>query len=110
MNLFSLIIIAGGAYITYAAIMLKAKGEINRNVMLPRNREPKNCKDPEGFNQYMFGRTLAFGILAFLAGMWTNICTYVTASWIPSLIVGAAFVGYAAYYMKCIKEAEKKFW
>ena len=78
--------------------------------MLPRNRDPKHCKDLKGFQQFMFGRTLAFGILAFLAGMWTNISDFITMSWVPSVLVGAAFLLYAAYYMKCIKDAEKKFW
>lgn len=68
-SLMDIIIIVGGAYIAYAAILLKLTGEIKESVLLGKNMDVKKCKDLEGFKRFLFPRALLMGIFTVLFGV-----------------------------------------
>ena len=68
-SLMDIIIIVGGAYIAYAAILLKLTGEIKESVLLGKTMNIRKCKDLEGFKKFLFPRALAMGIFTVLFGI-----------------------------------------
>lgn len=109
-DMFNIIILLGGVYILYAAVMLKTKGVINQGVMASRNQRPENCRDLEGFKAYMFPRTLGMGAFTVLVGMFSTVRPLLFSSAIPEYILILAFFGYLMYYIQCVRKAEKVYW
>ena len=68
----SILIIASGIYVLYAAIRLKNDGQINKSLMISPSQpaDRTNCKNIQGFQKFMFPRTLALSLVTILLGIW----------------------------------------
>lgn len=65
--IFDVIIGGLGIYLVYSAFQMKRSGEISTIIM---NREDIiKCKDKRGFIDYIYGRTLIFGLLSLIFGI-----------------------------------------
>lgn len=62
-------IILCGAYVVYAAVLLKTTGELKESVLLSKNLDIKKCKDLEGYKKFLFPRSLIMGIFTVLFGL-----------------------------------------
>ncbi len=70
------IIIICGLYILYAAITMRAGGEI-QSVLMSKNLDVKKCKDLEGYKRYLFPRALVMGVVTVLFGAAGMVNAYV---------------------------------
>ncbi len=68
MSFLDIIVVLAGAYVLYSWYLLITKKEIKQGVLIPKDVEPKRCKDIDGFVKYMSPRTLVLGIMALISG------------------------------------------
>ena len=62
-------IVAGfGCYILYGWFLMKSKGEVKENLILPKGVTMKHCKDRAGFIAEIQPKMLAFGIATLACG------------------------------------------
>ena len=67
MILFDIIATVLGIYVIFRSIVMKKKKEIP--VLFVGADDVKNCKDPEGFCNFLFPRALVFGIVCVVFGV-----------------------------------------
>ena len=68
MSFLDIIVLLAGFYVFYAWFLLVKKKEIRQGVMIPKDVDPKRCKDIDGYVQYMSPRTLLLGVMAVVSG------------------------------------------
>ena len=62
-------IVAGfGCYILYGWFLMKSKGEVKENLILPKGMTMKHCKDRAGFIAEIQPKMLVFGIATLACG------------------------------------------
>jgi hypothetical protein len=114
----SILIIASGIYVLYAAIRLKNDGQINKSLMISPSQpeDRKNCKDIQGFQKFMFPRTLALSLVTILLGIWELAGKYTGLFEIVSdfalfseLAVLILFFSTFIYYLRSVRKAGKLF-
>ena len=109
MNLIDFIVLAGGAYMVYAAFQLKNGGEINSNFIWDKNTPFSSCKDKDGFRAYVFPRLLISGIVIAVDGVlgiaMTKFNLYEKAY--PFLMILTVVI--IVYYALFMKKAQKLF-
>ncbi len=109
-SLMDIIIVVGGAYIAYAAILLKLTGEIKESVLLGKTMNIKKCKDLEGFKNFLFPRALAMGIFTVFFGVAGIVNTKVVA--LGNLyfgLLGVLLVILIWYFVE-YRKGIKRFW
>lgn len=74
-NIFDLLIALSGAYLIYAAVIMKKDGKIVSSILPGKDVEANKMKDKEGFIKYMFGKLLLLGVLTLAAGIISMINT-----------------------------------
>ena len=62
----SIVILGSGLYCLFAAYMLKAKGVINKSILLAKDKDPSKCKDKEAYINCVFPKVVILGIAALL--------------------------------------------
>lgn len=68
-NIFDLLITLSGAYLVYAAIIMKKDGKIVSSILPGKDVDANKLRDKEGFIKYMFGKLLLLGVLTLAAGI-----------------------------------------
>ena len=68
MSFLDIIVVLAGAYVLFSWYLLVTKKEIRQGVMIPKDVDPKKCKNIDGFVRYMSPRTLVLGIMACISG------------------------------------------
>ena len=68
MSFLDIIVVLAGVYVLYSWYLLVTKKEIRQGVMIPKDVDPRRCKDIDGFVKYMSPRTLVLGIMALISG------------------------------------------
>lgn len=63
-----LIIVVSGAYLIYAAVQMKRTGEIAGSVIIGKGYDVKKAKDPQGFIDYMYLKSILMGVCVILSG------------------------------------------
>ena len=104
----SILIIASGIYVLYAAIRLKNDGQINKSLMISPSQP--------GFQKFMFPRTLALSLVTILLGIWELAGKYTGLFEIVSdfalfseLAVLILFFSTFIYYLRSVRKAGKLF-
>lgn len=108
MELFDIIIIGFGIYIIFTSIRMKQTGEISTIVM---NREeiPK-CRDKSGFIDFVYKKTIVFGVIAALFGVLGFINdTMFSLGAMVNWIGIAVFVVMFVWFTRTLRTARKKF-
>ena len=67
-GLMDLIVAGGGIYVIYQYIMMVKTRKVQNSALLPKEIDPKKCKDTEGYINYIGPKMLAFGIVATICG------------------------------------------
>lgn len=63
-----IIIIVSGAYLVYVAIQMKRTGEITSSAIIGKGCDVKKAKDPQGFIDYMYMKSIIMGVLVIISG------------------------------------------
>jgi hypothetical protein len=109
MDFFSIFLLIAGAYVLYAAILLKVKHRITPGVMLSPAAEAASVKDTDGFTAYMFPRVLGLALVTLLfGGMGYLLPSMMKEIWFEILLIGI-YVLYIIFYIRSIHTAEKRF-
>lgn len=102
-----LLYILSGAYLIYAAILMKVKRQIIGSVVLSKGIDEKSIRDKDGFIAYLYGKLFFFGVIVILSGI-INLYNdylsgpgYITLS--ASVIFAVAVVGYGIVSHKALK-------
>ena len=108
-DIFNILIIAFGAYIIYAAIILKKDGKISKSLMLSPGANDSTIKNKDGFIKFMFTRTVILGIVVTLSGCWDIVFPQLAGNgWIELTII-LVFMLILVLYIRDIKKAGKVF-
>ena len=106
-----LIVAGGGIYVIYQYIMMVKTRKLQNSALLPKEIDPKKCKDTEGYINYIGPKMLAFGIVATICGAIGLIQDFTgnPGTWVYMLGI-VVFVVVAVWYSVAIKKAMKEFW
>lgn len=87
-----------GAYLVYAAIVMKTQGRIINNVLLKKGMDENSLKDKEGFIRFLFAKVLLVGILVIIGGIINWVNTYLSGpkvvTTITCCVFAVAVIGY----------------
>lgn len=101
-----------GAYMMYAAIVMKYKGKFVKSVVLSNGLNENSIRDKEGFIKYLYGRLLACGIADVFMGMACLINDFMYEPGIVSLIANIVFfisiVAYGIFINKALKKYARR--
>lgn len=102
-----MIIVACGVYLIYGAIILKTRGEITPNIMLPKNVKPESVKDKEGFINAIFLKLLVLGIVTIVVGFIILLNDVVMQMMFLNAISYGVFAAALLWYGFALKKAHK---
>lgn len=105
----SIIILGSGIYCLYAAYMLKAKGVINKTILLGKDVDVKKCKDKDGYIKYVFPKVLLLGIVALIYAAVDLINGYVVKIAIPWMIMMVVFLGVLIWFGAVTSKASRRY-
>lgn len=108
-NIFDLLIGAGGVYLIYTALAMKRTGEIKAGVLVSKEMDVNRMKDKEGFINYMFGRVLLAGVIIVLSAAASLARTGQNGPTWLSVAGNAGFVAALILYMVSYAKAKKMF-
>ena len=63
-----ILIVFCGAYLVYASVQMKRTGEITSSAIIGKGYDPKKAKDPKGFIEYMYLKSIVMGVLVMVSG------------------------------------------
>ena len=108
-GLFGIVGIGCGLYCLYGYYLLKFKGEISSSFLLPKDVNPKKCKDFRGYCQEAQWPLLILGIIATLYGAVDLYNVYVGGVDLLFLIMmGLLFVALVIYVI-LIRKINRKY-
>ena len=109
---FDLIAIGCGVYMLYTWYKLKLAGRLFPNALLiPKDKSPKSCADPEGYIRYIQPRTLITGIFITVFGIINMVNEYAQFYGLigSEILVGVNLV-VIIWYGVCYSKAVKLYW
>ncbi len=108
-GLFGIVGIGCGLYCLYGYYLLKFKGEISSSILLPKDVNPKKCKDFRGYCQEAQWPLLILGVIATLYGAVDLYNVYVGGVDLLFLIMmGLLFVALVIYVI-LIRKINRKY-
>lgn len=103
-----ILIALSGAYLIYVSIQMKRTGEIS-SAIVGKGYDVKKAKDPKGFIEYMYVKSIVMGGVVMLSGgadylndRYWNIPNF-------SLIICGIFLVLIIVYSKILMGAQKKY-
>ena len=97
-DLIDVICIISGAYVAYAAVVMKTQGRIINNVILNKGKDESAIRNKKEFVQFLYWKLLLFGIIIMFAGVMNLLNNYTFNSVVVTIaaycLFGAAVVGY----------------
>lgn len=107
---FGIVGLAAGCYCFYAYYQMRAKGEINQSIFLPKGVELKKCTDPAGYIKDTALPTLVMAAVLVLYGALEMVNTYVAdignGIFAAILVVCAVLIWFAV----AVRKANKKYY
>lgn len=106
-----IIFIGAGAYVVYAYVLMKTKGEITTSILMSKDVDIRKCKDIEGYKRFVMPKMLIFAAASLIYGGIGLISSYVVP--IPAVIYYAAmgvFFAVLIWYACQTKKGIKMFW
>lgn len=108
-GIFDIIIIISGVYLIYASINMKRTGEISGSAIVGKGYDVKKAKDPQGFIDYMYMKSIVLGVLVVISGA----VDYLNEVYwdIPylGLVICGIFLVIIIVYCKLSMDAQKKY-
>lgn len=110
-TLMDLLVVVCGVYLIYVWYLLIKKDEIKPNVLMPKDVNPKACKDRAGYKAYIGPRLLSFGVLATVCGLMGLLQDYTQALG-PSayIIIMVCFFAGTIFFAYACKKSIERFW
>lgn len=103
-----ILIVFCGIYLIYTSVQMKRTGEIS-SAIVGKGYDPKKAKDPKGYIDYMYPKTIIMGVAVILSGG----LNYLNDRYweIPNfnLIVCAVFLLLIILFSKITIDAQKKY-
>lgn len=103
-----ILIMFSGAYLIYVAVQMKRTGEIS-SAIVGKGCDPKKAKDPKGYIEYMYLKSIIMGAIVILSGG----ADYLNGKYwnIPNfgLIICGIFLVIIIIYGKIAMDAQKKY-
>lgn len=104
-----MLIMFSGVYLIYVSIQMKRTGEITSSAIIGKGYDPKKAKDPQGFIEYMYMKSILMGVCIILSG----VLDYMNLQYwnIPYFTTGICGVFLLAIiiYCKISMDAQKKY-
>lgn len=108
-SIFDIIILVSAIYLIYSAVEMKRAQSIQGSVLISKQINLKAAKDIPGYIQYMYGKTIALGLLGILCGAVGIYNSYAgTLDILQSIFTFAYFIVIVVYAALSVK-AQKKF-
>lgn len=85
--------ILSGVYVTYAAVLMKARGKIIKNVILNKGKDESSIRDKEGLIHFLYKKLFFLGLLIIFTGTMDLANSYLLHS---GLVTAAACILFAA--------------
>ncbi len=109
MGFMDIIIMISGAYLIYVSVQMKRTGEISSSAIIGKGYDVKKAKDPKGFIDYMYMKSVIMGVLVILSGM----LDYMNEMYwdLPyfGIIMCVVFLAIIVVYCKISMNAQKKY-
>lgn len=104
-----ILIIFSGIYLIYIAIQMKRTGEITSSAMIGKGCDLKKAKDPKGYIEYMYLKTVIMGVCVILSGAldYMNLQFWKIPYFTP--IVCGVFLVIIIIYCKISMNAQEKY-
>lgn len=103
-----LIIVVSGAYLIYAAVQMKRTGEIAGSVIIGKGYDVKKAKDPQGFIDYMYLKSILMGVCVILSGGLDYInLQYWDIPYFTPVVCGVFLICIVIYCIISVKAQEK---
>lgn len=97
-----------GVYLIYAAVQMKRTGEIS-STLVGKGYDPKKARDPKGYIDYMYPKTIVMGVAVILSGG----LNYVNDRYLDipnfNLIICGVFLLMIIIFSKIMVDAQKKY-
>lgn len=98
-----------GLYCLYGFYLLKFKGEISTSILLPKDVNPKKCKDFVGYSREVQIPLLALGIVATLYGAVDLYNVYVGGADTLFLVMMALLLVTLVAYVILVRKCNRKY-
>lgn len=86
-SFFGIVGVGAGIYCIYGYMLMIRKRQIPKGIMLPKDEDPKNCKDVEAYIKMTSTQLLLVGILLVAYGVMEFLNTYAVSMTIPTFVV-----------------------
>lgn len=100
--------IISGAYMVYAAILMKYKGKFLNSVVFGNGVDENSIYDKEGFVKYLYIRLLSCGVADVFIGIVCLICDFIKGPGILSVIAYCvffiSFIAYGIFVNKALRK------
>lgn len=98
-GIFGILGVGCGIYIFYALYKLKTNGDITSSILLPKDVNPKSCKDKEGYIKAVTPKMAILGASTILYGLMDLCESFVMSTgyffWIVLVLVLAVLVWFS---------------
>lgn len=108
-DLIVILCVISGAYMAYAAIVMKYKGQFIKNVVLSNGVDENSIRDKEGFVSYLYIRLLLCGGADVFIGIICLINDYLAGPGIIALITVCVFFISIIVYGIFVNKALRKY-
>lgn len=110
-SLMDFLFVGAGFYMIFSWYLLKTKGEIKADLVLPKDTNLKKCKDLDAYKAFIAPKMLVMGIGCLLYGVLGLVNTYAFSLPMP-VYVGSMAVFFAVilWFAVQTKNGYKKYW
>ncbi len=110
MGFLDLIVIGAAVYLLYGYYLLVVRNEIKEGLLIPKDMDPKKCKDIEGYKKYMGPKILVLAAAALVSGIIGIMQDYFAkASGMIFWVFMVVFFVVIIWFGYAVKQAEKRF-
>jgi len=105
-----LLVILVGLYALLQWRGLRKDGKLNDSRLIyPSGASAKNCRDPEGYYDYITPKLMTFGMMSLGSGVIAVAADVLRLHWAVSFLANLLFLGYMIWYGCCISAGWKRF-
>lgn len=106
-GIFGILGVGCGLYIFYALYKLKSTGDITSSILLPKDVNPKTCKDKDGYIKAVAPKMAILGISTIIYGLMDLCETFVMSTgnffWIVLVLVFVVLIWFSVTVFKLNK-------
>ena len=109
-DFFDIFMVIIGVYVLVVVCTMKATGKLTNNMLVGRNVKIETARDPKGFIQAIFGKTVLIGIASILCGFGDFInVTLLGGIWWFKFPVMIVYIIIMVWYTKASTRAQQDY-